>query len=312
MKQLYLWARFTSVSDTAAALKAGLINEFQEHCIDFKRPMLNPNMFWLVERAVLRDLGFLHVASECAGAEARRRFAGEHAVLDQEIREHQRAGHRGLFADHDGGGHLLGHVDGPDLVLVGLRAAVPGGAGILGAGVLASSCRSALSKAEPFKTILRQTEQHDLGKLTFAFVMLNIYLAFGQFLIIWSGNLPEEIPLVPRSHSRPLGHHHHARLHLPLADSVLAAAVARHQAQQEAADARVPVDDLRQGLRSVLADRAELQRCRAQPALQLGNSGIRRGAGGDGFVLGCLFLHAAEDAAAGADQRSACGGDSGA
>jgi hypothetical protein len=51
-----------------------------------------------------------------------------------------------------------------------------------------------LSKAEPFKTILRQTEQHDLGKLTFAFVMLNIYLNFGQFLIIWSGNLPNEIP----------------------------------------------------------------------------------------------------------------------
>ncbi len=50
-----------------------------------------------------------------------------------------------------------------------------------------------LSKAEPFKTILRQTEQHDLGKLTFAFVMLNIYLDFGQFLIIWSGNLPDEI-----------------------------------------------------------------------------------------------------------------------
>ena len=52
----------------------------------------------------------------------------------------------------------------------------------------------ALSKAEPFKTVLRQTEQHDLGKFTFAFVMLNIYLAFSQFLIIWSGNLPEEIP----------------------------------------------------------------------------------------------------------------------
>jgi hypothetical protein len=50
-----------------------------------------------------------------------------------------------------------------------------------------------LSHGEPFATILRKTEQHDLGKLTFAFVMLNIYLAFGQFLIIWSGNLPEEI-----------------------------------------------------------------------------------------------------------------------
>jgi len=51
----------------------------------------------------------------------------------------------------------------------------------------------ALSKAEPFRTLLRQTEQHDLGKLTFAFVMLNIYLTFGQWLIIWSGNLPNEI-----------------------------------------------------------------------------------------------------------------------
>lgn len=50
-----------------------------------------------------------------------------------------------------------------------------------------------LSKAEPYATVLRKTEQHDLGKFTFAFVMLNIYLAFGQFLIIWSGNLPEEI-----------------------------------------------------------------------------------------------------------------------
>jgi hypothetical protein len=50
-----------------------------------------------------------------------------------------------------------------------------------------------LSQAEPIKTILRGTEQYDLGKFTFAFVMLNMYLAFSQFLIIWSGNLPEEI-----------------------------------------------------------------------------------------------------------------------
>lgn len=50
-----------------------------------------------------------------------------------------------------------------------------------------------LSDDEPYATILRQVEQHDMGKLLMAFVMLNIYLAFGQFLIIWSGNLPEEI-----------------------------------------------------------------------------------------------------------------------
>ena len=35
---------------------------------------------------------------------------------------------------------------------------------------------------------------HDFGKLMLAFVMLWAYLSFSQFLIIWSGNLPEEIP----------------------------------------------------------------------------------------------------------------------
>jgi hypothetical protein len=51
-----------------------------------------------------------------------------------------------------------------------------------------------LSKSEPMKTFLRITEQHDLGKFLFAFVMLNIYLSFAEFLIIWSGNVPDEIP----------------------------------------------------------------------------------------------------------------------
>jgi hypothetical protein len=35
---------------------------------------------------------------------------------------------------------------------------------------------------------------HDFGKLLLAFVMFWAYLSFSQFLIIWSGNLPEEIP----------------------------------------------------------------------------------------------------------------------
>jgi hypothetical protein len=34
---------------------------------------------------------------------------------------------------------------------------------------------------------------HDLGKLLFAFVMLWAYMSFSQFLIIWYGNLPEEV-----------------------------------------------------------------------------------------------------------------------
>ena len=42
--------------------------------------------------------------------------------------------------------------------------------------------------------ILKPRHFHDLGKLLLAFTMLWAYLSFSQFLIIWAGNLPEEIP----------------------------------------------------------------------------------------------------------------------
>ncbi len=35
---------------------------------------------------------------------------------------------------------------------------------------------------------------HDLGNLTLAFVMLWAYMSFSQYLIIWSGNIAEELP----------------------------------------------------------------------------------------------------------------------
>ncbi|MEP6569381.1 MAG: hypothetical protein ABJC10_06360 [Acidobacteriota bacterium] len=60
---------------------------------------------------------------------------------------------------------------------------------------------AALSKQEPMSNIVAQLHFHDLGKLLLAFVMLWSYFAFSQFLIIWSGNLPEEISwYIPRIH----------------------------------------------------------------------------------------------------------------
>jgi hypothetical protein len=50
-----------------------------------------------------------------------------------------------------------------------------------------------LSKEEPMKRIVAPLHFHDLGKLLLALVMLWSYFAFSQYLIIWSGNLPEEI-----------------------------------------------------------------------------------------------------------------------
>jgi hypothetical protein len=50
-----------------------------------------------------------------------------------------------------------------------------------------------LSKTEPMAGLIQERHLHDLGKLLLAFVMLWAYFGFSQLLIIWSGNLPEEI-----------------------------------------------------------------------------------------------------------------------
>ena len=51
-----------------------------------------------------------------------------------------------------------------------------------------------LKNHKPFSEIIAPRHFHDLGKLLLAFIMLWAYFNFSQFLIIWSGNLPEEIP----------------------------------------------------------------------------------------------------------------------
>jgi hypothetical protein len=51
-----------------------------------------------------------------------------------------------------------------------------------------------LSRTAPLEPVLTPNKFHDYGKLLFAFTMLWAYLSFSQFLIVWSANLPEEIP----------------------------------------------------------------------------------------------------------------------
>ncbi len=51
---------------------------------------------------------------------------------------------------------------------------------------------SRLARHAPFSRWLSPGHFHDLGNLTLAFVMLWAYASFSQFLIIWSGDLPEE------------------------------------------------------------------------------------------------------------------------
>jgi hypothetical protein len=60
-------------------------------------------------------------------------------------------------------------------------------------------CSLVLARGEPMASVLRARRFHDLGKLLLVFVMLWAYFAFSQLLIIWSGDLSDEIPwFLPR------------------------------------------------------------------------------------------------------------------
>jgi hypothetical protein len=190
MKKLYLWAKYGA--DVEGALRSGLISEEQAHAISFKHAMLNPAAFWgvgifcfMLWMFYMHRLNKLALERESQGPETTPFWIKK-------------------FENVSGPGILLYALTMTACAIYWVMSLDPtwyssvyGLLFLVGQGysVLALSIITviSLSKGEPYNTILRQTEQHDLGKLTFAFVMLNIYLAFGQFLIIWSGNLPDEI-----------------------------------------------------------------------------------------------------------------------
>src|SRR5204863_1385239 len=51
-----------------------------------------------------------------------------------------------------------------------------------------------MARRKPLCDVITTRHLHDLGKLMLALVMVWAYFSFSQFLIIWAGNLPEEIP----------------------------------------------------------------------------------------------------------------------
>lgn len=53
---------------------------------------------------------------------------------------------------------------------------------------------SMLLDSEQLTGLVSINELHDLGKFMFAFVIIWAYMSFGQYLIIWSGDLAESVP----------------------------------------------------------------------------------------------------------------------
>jgi hypothetical protein len=196
-KHLYQWMRYPDAASTANALANGWISKEQALTANFKRPMLNPSAMvieYCIIYAVL--LSFMFLLNRWSMQRDADPLRGTEASFER---------WRTKFENLSGPGILiyvilltLGAIvwiKSLDVTwyssIWGLQFLVGQGYAVLALGILSVIL---LSRYEPMKTLLRTTEQHDLGKLAFAFVMLNIYLSFAEFLIIWSGNVPDEIP----------------------------------------------------------------------------------------------------------------------
>ncbi len=197
MKHLYQWALYPTAAATAQALANHAITLEQALTANAKRAMLNP-VSAIVQTvfifAVLLTITyFLNKWSMQRDADP---AAGTQSSFDYWRTKTENLSGIGIFI------YVLLLTDGAILWIKsldvtwyssiwGLQFLVGQGYGVLALGILSVIL---LSRYEPMKTLLRTTEQHDLGKFLFAFVMLNIYLSFAEFLIIWSGNIPDEIP----------------------------------------------------------------------------------------------------------------------
>jgi len=197
MKHLYQWAAFPNMAATLQAYKSGLMTQEQQLTANSKHTMLNPTA--AVVQAVI-VLGFMALVITILNYWSVQRdqdpAAGTLASFDK---------WRTRFENLSGPSILLYVILMTDFVIIfvksldvtwyssvyGLQFLVAQGYAVLALSILTLIL---LSRYEPIKTLFRITEQHDLGKLAFAFVMLNIYLCFAEFLIIWSGNVPDEIP----------------------------------------------------------------------------------------------------------------------
>jgi hypothetical protein len=197
MKHLYLWANYTSVAATMQAMRDHLITEEDMLTTNAKHSMLNPSMFWVQTFVIFAVFGvILYFLQKWSVERDADPAAGTQRSYDRWRMKCENISGIGILI------YVILMTVGALIWIMsldvtwyssiwGLQFLVGQGFAVLALGILTVVL---LSKAEPMKTLLRITEQHDLGKFLFAFVMLNIYLNFAEYLIIWSGNLPDEIP----------------------------------------------------------------------------------------------------------------------
>jgi hypothetical protein len=196
-KHLYLWARYPTAASTAKAYSDHLITHEEALVLNAKRTMLSPSSVWIQTIIIFGILLlFMYLLNRWSVQRDADPEIGTQFSYDRWRVKFENLSGPGIFI------YVVlltaGAIDWIKSLDVtwyssiwGLQFLVGQGYAVLALGILTVIL---LSQVEPMKTLLRTTEQHDLGKFAFAFVMLNIYLTFAEFLIIWSGNVPDEIP----------------------------------------------------------------------------------------------------------------------
>jgi hypothetical protein len=196
-KHLYQWVLYPDAASTNNALANHWISKEQALTANFKRSMLNPHAL-IVESCIVFAVLITFML-----------------LLNKWSLDRDADPERGTEPSFERWRTKFENLSGPGILIYvimltlgaivwiksldvtwyssiwGLQFLVAQGYGVLALSILSVIL---LSRYEPMKTLLRTTEQHDLGKFLFAFVMLNIYLTFAEFLIIWSGNIPDELP----------------------------------------------------------------------------------------------------------------------
>ena len=196
-KHLYQWAAFPTATAVRGALQTNQVTLEQALTLNDKRTMLSPGPVWfqsILIFAVVCGLAFI-LTKWSLDRDADPAAGTEGSFNRWQIRFENVCGIGILI-------YIILLTDGAIIWIKslditwyssiwGFQFVVAQGYSVLALGILTVIL---LSRYEPMRTLLRTTEQHDLGKLAFAFTMLNIYFCFAEFLIIWSGNVPDEIP----------------------------------------------------------------------------------------------------------------------